>query len=226
MSDANPTGAPTTPPNPGPTTPTGTVPTPPDNGASQSQIDTSKWTQADWDKVYSDPNLYTNPRFKSLNESAKKARELEAAQKKAEEETLTKNKQFEELANKKGQEAEQWKQQATEAKIDNNIGFKAAQLGALDVEAVTKLIDRTNIKIDESGNITGVAEALEALAKSKAYLFGKGNGAPNLGTPTSPGAGNTTPAFKLSQMKDARFYREHQAEIDKAYAEGRIDYNS
>lgn len=72
---------------------------------------------------------------------------------------------------------------AAQAKIDqqmqaiNNrliaasVREEGAKLGLVDAEAALMMIKREGIKVDESGAVTGVKEALEALAKDKQYLF-------------------------------------------------------
>ncbi|MFZ3171959.1 MAG: hypothetical protein WA118_08270 [Carboxydocellales bacterium] len=42
----------------------------------------------------------------------------------------------------------------------------------IDANDAVAMIDRTNIKVDDQGNVTGVAEALETLAKAKPHLLG------------------------------------------------------
>ena len=81
--------------------------------------------------------------------------------------------------------------------------FKNGKYDWVDANVVSKLIDRTAIKIDaKSGKVEGVEDALKKLAKDHPYLLkgavdnGSGNGNPNdpygstAGTPASGGVPN------------------------------------
>lgn len=175
------------------------------------------------EKVFDDPRLWKHPRFKSLNERAKRADELEKTQSEAEEKRLLEGKKFEELANKATKERDEAKSKLAQSLQDNRITIEATKIGVVDIEAVLKLVDRTNIKVDENGNITGITEALTALVTAKPYLKGKTN--VTIGSPTSPGAdaGNEPKKFKLSQLQDPVFYKEHEKEIGEAYKAGLIE---
>ncbi|NLI21760.1 MAG: hypothetical protein GX418_09460 [Clostridiales bacterium] len=48
-----------------------------------------------------------------------------------------------------------------------------AEMGLLDPEAAMKLLDTARLLVDETGEVSGVPEALAALRESKAYLFAK-----------------------------------------------------
>ncbi len=193
------------------------------NAGNQGTIDTSKWTDAEWEKVYNDPKLYNNPRFKTLNDRANKAKELEEAQRVAEEKKLTEQKEFEKLAKLKETEANDWKSKAQTAFMDNQIAIEAQKAGVVDLEAVTKLLNREGIKISDDGVVTGVAEAVKSLVDAKPYLKGK---APvtNIGSGTNPGTQDTTtPRFKHSQLKDPVFFKAHEKEITQAWKLGLIE---
>lgn len=196
-----------------------------DPGAGEGALDTSKWTDADWAKVYSDPKLYNHPRFKQLNERATLAKTLEEEKKAAEEKRLTEEKNFQELAKRKEEEANTWKGKAETAFVNNAIAIAAQKAGVVDLEAVTKLIDRKDIKLGDDGTVTGVEEAVKALVESKPYLKGgKPKNTTTIGGDTNPGSDDTTtPRFKLSQLQDRTFYKAHEKEIDQAFRLGLIE---
>ncbi|MEA4999295.1 MAG: hypothetical protein VB087_07920 [Candidatus Limiplasma sp.] len=78
-----------------------------------------------------------------------------------------------------------------------------ATLGLVDAEAALALLhkeERDKIKVDEAGNVTGVKEALEALQKSKPYLFG----APGKPVAMAQRVSGGTPGA-LSELEE-RFY--------------------
>ena len=132
------------------------------------------------EKVFDDPRLWTHPRFKSLNERAKMADKLEQERSAAEEARLVETKKFEELATKRAQERDEIKSRYTLSLQDNRIITEATKVGVVDIEAVLKLVDRSNIHIDDNGVTTGVIEAVQGLVTAKPYLKGKSNGKTNL----------------------------------------------
>ncbi|MBN2262638.1 MAG: hypothetical protein JW735_06990 [Prolixibacteraceae bacterium] len=201
----------------------GTDPTKTSSPASTDKGKTKDGENAFDEKVFDDPRLWTHPRFKSLNERAKKADELEKAQSEAEEKRLQEAKKFEELANKRAQERDEVKSKYTQSLQDNRIITEATKIGVVDIEAVLKLVDRSNIRIDDNGIATGVVEAVQALVTDKPYLKGKAN--VTIGSPTNPGADadNQPKKFKLSQLQDATFYRDNEKDIAEAYKAGLIE---
>lgn len=52
------------------------------------------------------------------------------------------------------------------------VRAEGAALGLVDADAAVLLMDGKSIKVGEDGAVTGVKEALEALQKTKPYLFG------------------------------------------------------
>lgn len=202
----------------------GTDPNKTGQGEGASTVDTSKFTQADWDKIYSDNKLYDNPRFKSLNEQAKRAKILEDEKSEAAKNKLAEEKKFEELAQTNANEAKTWREKAESATLNNAIQLTAVQAGIVDVDAALKLIDRSNIKLDDTGNASGVKEAIEVLVKDKPYLK-TGKVDPNfaVGGGTNPGNDDTgTPRFTLTQIQDHKFYMKNRVAIDKALKLGLI----
>lgn len=76
-----------------------------------------------------------------------------------------------------------------------NIG---SEMGLIDAETALLLLDRTNIKVNAEGTVTGVKEALEALKGSKAFLFGQAGawGQKQGGSPA------TMSKSEIAQLKD------------------------
>ena len=95
-------------------------------------------------------------------------------------------------------EAERLKVEADEAKasvaaankriVDSEIKVAAASAGVVDPDAVVALITREGIELDDSGRVTGVKKALDALLKEKPYLKSEGNG--SAGRSGSDGGGS------------------------------------
>lgn len=202
----------------------GTDPVKTDAGTQQG-FDPSSLSDEDFSKIYSDPRTFTHPRFKALNEQAKEAEKLKTEREQAENAQLEKDKKFEELAQKRESEATNWKTRFQTSQIDNKIATEASKLGITDLEAATKLLDRTTISIDDQGNVSGVEEAVKALAESKSYLVDKTKAVPVVGSSTgNPAEGNTgtgaTRQFKASEISDPVFYKEHSKEIDASMKAG------
>lgn len=177
-------------------------------------FDVTKVGDEDFQKIFEDPRLYNHPRFKSLNEQAKKAKEYEAEKAKAEEEALKKKGEWEAVAKQNEDKAKAAEQKYLDSQTDNRIQAEAVKLGTVDLEAVLKLIDRSTIKVNEDGSITGIEDAVKALLEAKPYLKGSGQQV-TVGAGTSPGADATSglKRFKLSQLQDAAFYQANEKDI-------------
>ena len=190
--------------------------------ANTTAFDSTKLGDEDFQKVFEDPRLFNHPRFKSLNERAKQADALKAQQDEAQKKALAEQGKWKELAEQREKEAGEAKTQLQTQKTDNKILAEAAKLGVVDAEAVLKLIDRSNITVDDNG-VSGVSEAIKTLLETKPYLKGK---APDIkiGDGTNPGDGNNPKIkFKLSQLKDAAFYRANEKEILEAMKNNQIE---
>ena len=77
--------------------------------------------------------------------------------------------------------------------INAEIKVFASQSGFADPSDAVALADRANIKVDDAtGAVTGAKEAVEALAKAKPHLLGKGgSGSGNIGGSANPGGGGS-----------------------------------
>ena len=169
---------------------------------------------------------FQHPRFKELAQQAKEAKELKAAQAQREEEEAKAKGEFEKLADQYKSEAQQAKDALATERANNSIFAEAVKAGITDMDAAVKLIDRGSIKINDDGSVEGVAEAVAKLVEAKPYLKSAAP-AVNVGTPTNPDPNSPAnpAAFTGSQIKDHKFYLEHQKDIDKAVDEGRVDWS-
>lgn len=167
---------------------------------------------------------FEHPRFKALNERAKKADELEKQAQDAADAAAKEQGKFEDLYKTANERATAAETALKQERINNAVTVEAAKLGVVDPSAAIKLLDQSGISVSDDGTISGVADAVKALQQTSPYLFktpaqgsvGSGN--------TNPGAGATQPAeFTYSQIQDLNFYKANQAAVDKAVAEGRID---
>lgn len=82
------------------------------------------------------------------------------------------------------------------ALIGAAIEREAGKANAVDAETVAALVDRSEIKLDEAGNVTGADKAVAALLKAKPFLIATGAaGGTVKPTPGTPGStGGSTPA--------------------------------
>jgi hypothetical protein len=139
-----------------------------------------------------------NEKLKAL-EAAEEKRKSEA--KKAEEEALTKNKEFETLATKREEEIKQVRAELVETKVQNAVERAAAKLGAVDPEAVYKLLDRSNVKVTDDGKIEGVEDAVKSLLEARPYLKGDGKSSPStIGAGSNPD-NSETKKYPLSWVR-------------------------
>lgn len=153
-----------------------------------------------------------------LKEVTSKLEVIEKEKSEAEDEQLKKQKKFEELSEKYKEQAQKAENQLKEEKINNSILAEAQKAGIKDLDAALKLIDRSDIKVDDDNEISGVSEAVNNLVETKAYLK-DADAEPNLGGGSNPPDSSSQPTitkFRLSQLQDHKFYTEHEEEIKKA----------
>lgn len=208
-----PTPAPQPAPNPDP------KPGDPEKGG-QGDFDASKLSDEQLAKVLEDERLWKTKRLSELRDKAKKADEYDRNKSKEEEERLAKEKKHEELAALREKERDEWKGKFTSSLADNAIMAEAAKAGISDLDAAKKLIDRTNVKINEDGTVTGVAEAIAQLVKDKPYITTKPVKPVGSGT-NPPGTGDQS-EFTMSQIQNVEFYRKNEAAIKEALRNGRV----
>ncbi len=166
--------------------------------------------------------IYGSGRFKQLNERAQKASELEKAQTDAEEAALKEKGEWQKVAETKDQQLTQMQT----AVVNAEIKAEASRLGAVNPAIIANAIDRTGV-VFKDGDVTGVSEAIEALKASDPYLFNNSNNqTTRIGTATNPNSNANGFKFKMSQIRDPKFYQENKAAIKAAVATGQVDQNS
>jgi hypothetical protein len=166
-------------------------------------------------------------RFKKVNDENKLLKEqaakietekVEADKKRLEQEG--KWQEAAELSEKRAIEAEDKAKKSNEIHIvkmrEYEIGMEAKNQGIADVKDAIKLIDNSNIILNEDGTFSGMKEAVEKLKTDKAYLFVAENGSLGVHTQKPKGATMTTreelladpiAATKLKQDNPAEFKR-------------------
>lgn len=202
-------------PNPNPA-PGATDPKNPGSGTG-NEFDPTKLSDEQLARVLEDQRLWKTPRLTELREAQTKLKTIEAEKEKADREALAKKGEWETLAKQEQEKAAKAEAKYADAITNSAIMAEAAKKGITDLDAASKLIDRSKITIDDDGNVKGVAEAVDALVKEKTYLVG-GVAQPNVGSPTNPANPGATGQFKLSQLQDPAFYAANHAAIQKALA--------
>lgn len=198
--------------------------TPPANPTG-GDFDPLKLTGDQLSKVLENQELWKNPRLAGLLSADKELKDLKAKQNQQTETQLAEQKKFEELAEKRGTDLAAANQRIQDLSVNNELQIKLAPLGVVDLDGALKLIDRSKIKVDENGQVSGIDDAITDLKSGKAYLFSGGNPSnPNLGNPSNPTNGSPSgpTKFKESQLTP-EFYTAHKAEIDEAGRLGLIE---
>lgn len=204
------------------TPPSGTDPKPPVNAGSGDEFDTSKLTDEQIAKLYEDPRLYKHSRFKELSEAKKERDAMKAEQLKKEEAEQLKKGEYEKVIKTKDEKIAELEGQVSSTRLNGAIERAATKAGIIDPEAALAMIDKSLIKADDNGTLTGIDEALKKLAEEKPYLVGKGVTKP-IGSKSNPANPNgDTKRFTLSQMQDPAFYRANEKDIMAARKAGTL----
>lgn len=220
MADDNQNGG-----NPPSGTPGATDPKQNPGTGEPSTVDFSKLGDEQLVKALEDPRIWNTPRLKELREQAKEAKALKEAQAKEQEEAAKKKGEWEKLAQEREKERDEAKAKLNNTLIDNALMTEAAKKGVTRLDLVKKLIDRTNLKINDDGTVEGITQALDALVAENKFLLSNNN--TNLSSGTNPGDVDTEPGtFKMSQIENVDFYQKHEKEIKRAMEKGKIIYDT
>ena len=192
--------------------------------SSQSAVDLKTLEGDQLAQVLENPNLWQQPRIQELVKAGQDLKKIQADQKTAEEKRLEEQNEHKTLAEQRKAELEQSQTAIQNMKIDQALTNKLVPEGVIDLEAALKLVDRSKVKVDESGNITGVDDVLSELKKDKSYLFKEG-GTQSLGSASNNngGQGGQQTKFKRSQLRDPKFYQENRDAILAASKAGLIE---
>lgn len=94
------------------------------------------------------------------------------------------------LPPEKQEEVNKVLQMANDRLIAAEVKTASVELKIVDPDAALALMDKSKIKVDDKGNVTGVKEALDALTKAKPYLVGKTQSGGAWGDKQGGGAGD------------------------------------
>ena len=105
--------------------------------------------------------------------------------------------------------------------VDADLKVFAAQAGFADPSDAVALAERSVIKVDDDGNVTGAKEAIEALAKAKPHLLGKAGGGGGVGSAGSPPGGGGS--GNLTEEEQGRKIAEERNKAKKEQASGGVN---
>lgn len=180
-----------------------------------------------------DPETFDKEYVEKLRKEAAKyrtkAKELETNSQTKQQEMMKKvfdmfglepdpNKEFEKQLSDAQTKAQEAEKKANERLIRAEVKSVATELGIVDADAALLLMGKENVKINDSGDVEGVKEALTTLVESKPYLKGQqgaGKGGNDFG-------GGTPPKDLDAQIKAARekgdWREEMRLERQKAFS--------
>jgi hypothetical protein len=139
-------------------------------------------------------------------ESAAKQAQLDkiAADKKtADEKALADQGKWKDLADAKDVQLKTMAEQVTSGKIVNAVLAAAGTAGAIDPEAVVALLDKSKVKVEADGKVTGAKEAVEELLKQKPYLVAKSGSGYQMGAGAS---GSDPTPEEVNQMNPEQYH--------------------
>lgn len=198
----------------------------PSTGDTGSTVDLTKLPAEQLAKVLEHPDFFNLPRIKELREGAAEAKRLKEEASTNEEKSLEQQKKYQELAEKRGNENTQLKEQLKNMSIDQALTTKLAGEGVVDLDGALRLADRNKVEVSEDGSVKGVDDVVKALKEDRSYLFTNESGTPKkVGSPSAQGGegGEAPKKFKRSQLRDPKFYKEHEKEIEEAARNGLIE---
>lgn len=194
--------------------------------SAQPTIDLKSLPADQLNQVLENPSLWSHPKIKELVEAKNELGRFKTEQDQQNEQSLEKQKKFEELANKRGTELEAARKENQELRVNQQLMNKLSPLGVVDMQGALVLIDRSKITVSDTGEVSGIDEAIEALKTDKAYLFSGGNNQPVVGNPSNGGtndpAQGAVQRFKRSQLTQA-FINANKEAVYKAVEQGMIE---
>lgn len=179
--------------------------------AAEEAKNEKKFSQADMDRVVQDRLARAKSDPPADYEDLKaKAAELDKI-KDADKTDLEKERTARETAERERDEA---RTTAKETRLNSAILAEASKADrkVVDPEAVLQLLDRSKLEIDDAGNPTNIAEAMDTLLAEKKYLAGGGTHV----TDVDQGARGNKPQLTSTEGMSAD-------EIAAAVADGRLD---
>lgn len=169
-----------------------------------ADFDHTKLSDEQLNKVLEDQRLWNTPRLKELREAAKKAKEYEAEKAKQAESDQIKKGEFEKVLADKEAKIQELTAQLQNGQLDNTLRGELQKSGVKNIEAALKLVDKSGLKIGETGKIEGLDEALQNVKQIAPEIFNNNSKSVGSGTnPVNPGSGEPV---KMSNLRDPQWY--------------------
>jgi hypothetical protein len=124
------------------------------------------FTQEQIDKIVKDRLERQRQQFAGFDDLKKKAEDWDKLQ----EEQKSELEKASDRATKAEEERDRALQTGNERLLRGEVKAAAAKAGFIDPDDAFALLDRTDVKIDDDGNVAGIDEALKALAEAKPHL--------------------------------------------------------
>lgn len=152
-------------------------------------------------------------------EYRKRLRELESRVRADEEAKLSETERLQKHLAELEREQALYQRERQERTLKYETMLAANRLGIVDPEVAYRLVDLSRVEFDDDGRPANLETILRELLKAKPYLSAA---IPNV-APTNPANPARQPqVFTRSQLRDTKFFAEHQDEIMRALREGRI----
>lgn len=184
-----------------PAVPPVTTPAPADPPADKT------FTQADLERIVGERLGRQKAQFADYDDIKAKAAKLDEIEKA----NLTETERLKADLEAAQQTATTATERAQNALINAAVIAEAAKAGAINPQAVAKLLDKTSLTVGDDGQVEGAAEAVTALLEAEQYLVGPST--PNPG-PGGGGPRNTPPAGDLNQQITEATKAGQWAEVD------------
>lgn len=140
-----------------------------ESGSGGGDDKKKNWSSEDYEKKLAEVRGEAAERRKAAAELQKKLDSIEEDKKKAEVESLKEQGKHKEAAEKVQKDFDDYKKISEERQI--RAEAKVAAIAAGMNPNASKFLDTSNVKYDESGELVGIVEAIEAMRKELPELF-------------------------------------------------------
>lgn len=155
---------------------------------------------------------------KTAKDATRRADEAEKALKAFQDAAMTESEKRDRRLAELEVQAAEWQKERADLRLAMSVERGAAVIGFIDPAEALALLDRGELEVDPvTGDARNVDAVLRHLAKARPHLVRRAYGSADAG-----GDGKPQTTFTREQLRDARFFAEHKAEILAAQREGRI----
>ena len=180
-----------------------------------------------------DGNFIPKSRFNEVNEENKTLKQSVADRdkqlddlKKSAGDNTDLQQQITDLQKANADQKKAHEEELSRVRLENAVELALSDAKAKNIKAVKAMLDMENVKLGEDGNLSGLAEQVEALKKSDGYMFDVQQQTQQQFTGFQPGASTTVPnsaqAGYEARLADAR-KNNNQLEVIKIKQEAAAD---